>query len=87
MLNGGVGVGLRSEGKGEGESEVERVVSLRQYYKHQTCVRRRMDSNLLVKLEAGRLWQWCGLRMRQGIYSILFFIFFNCKNNFLLFFK
>lgn len=45
MLNGGVGVGvgLRSEGKGEGESEVERVVSsLRQYYKHQTCVRRRV---------------------------------------------
>lgn len=40
MLNGGVGVGLRSEGKGEGESEVERVVSLREYYKHQTCVRR-----------------------------------------------
>lgn len=55
MLNGGVG--LRCEGKCEGESEVERVVSLRQYYKHQTCVRRRVDSevegngSLLVKLE------------------------------------
>ena len=59
MLNGGVG--LRGEGKGEGESEVERVVSLRQYYKHQTCVRRRPDSevedngSLLVKLVVVRL--------------------------------
>lgn len=38
MLNGGVG--LRPEGKDEeGEDEVERV-SLRQYYKRLTCVRR-----------------------------------------------